>query len=134
MRVDVDEPGGHQSAVGVELLTTTTQPGADLDYHAVTDRHVGVGGRSSRPVDDQTTADHQIEHVVTPVSVGRTLLPGRVPRPLVAGSGPVGPGATAGQAFFGSSENGSDLSLLGSRGNPSTRSPMMFFWIWSVPP
>ena len=38
------------------------------------------------------------------------------------------------QAFFGNSENGVTRSLLGSLGRPSTRSPMMLRWIWSVPP
>ena len=39
-----------------------------------------------------------------------------------------------GYAFFGSSEKGVVLSLLGSLGRPSTRSPMMLRWTWSVPP
>ena len=36
--------------------------------------------------------------------------------------------------FFGSSAKGVVRSLFGSLGRPSTRSPMTFLWIWSVPP
>ena len=39
-----------------------------------------------------------------------------------------------GQAFLGISRNGLSRSTLGSRGRPSTRSPMMLCWISSVPP
>ncbi len=38
------------------------------------------------------------------------------------------------QAFLGRSVKGTTLSWFGSLGRPRTRSPMMFCWIWSVPP
>ena len=51
--------------------------------------------------------------------------------------GPIRPSPTqpsAAQAFLGSCAKGVTRSLLGSLGSPSTRSPMMLRWTWSVPP
>ena len=56
-------------------------------------------------------------------------------RRVVRRRGPgVGLTARSAQPFFNSCENGTSLSLPGSLGSPSTRSPMMLRWIWSVPP
>jgi hypothetical protein len=59
-------------------------------------------------------------------------------RPTLSESAPkqdgLRPGRACGHPFFGISRKGLPLLVSGSLGSPRMRSPMMFFWISSVPP
>ena len=86
---------------------------------------------SSRPWN--TTAE--IETTATATTRSAPITHARVPnRPTTRESAPRNGPLRAGQPFFGISRNGLPLLVSGSFGRPSTRSPMMFFWISSVPP
>ncbi len=66
--VQVDEPRRHQQSVGIDDLCAA----AGVDVHAdvgdgpVDDAHVGWRAGSTRPVDDQPVADHELarHHVI----------------------------------------------------------------------
>ncbi len=113
-----------------------------------------TAGRPRRGVDlpgtEPPRSPRSATTCVLPAAVGRVLRRRRARRrpttgtSTAAGSAPgssarsrADPARSAGdaaQAFLGSSENGTVLSSFGSLGSPSTRSPMMLRWIWSVPP
>ena len=67
VRVDVDESGRDDQAVGIDLLATLTVHGAtDLDERAVGDGDVTAVGGAPGAVDDGAVPDHEIEHANTP--------------------------------------------------------------------
>ena len=64
VRVDVDEAGRDEHAVGVDrpARRRRRRAVADLGDHAVVDRDVGRRGRRAGAVDDRAAADHEIVH------------------------------------------------------------------------
>ena len=61
VRVDVDEAGRDDEAVGVELARAGPLHVADLDDRAVAHADVGGARGRARPVDDGATADDEVE-------------------------------------------------------------------------
>ena len=83
--VDVDEAGGHDQPIGVDLAPCRALGAPDLDYAVTVDDHVGGPGRSAGAVDDGPTADYQIvRHAVlpwsTPVGTRPTVAAGPISR------------------------------------------------------
>ena len=84
--------------------------------------------RSSSPVGETSSATPTIAAAPRRLRSSRLTL--ATPRP----NRPSPTQPSAAQAFLGSCAKGVTRSLLGSLGSPSTRSPMMLRWTWSVPP
>ena len=76
--------------------------------------------------------DSRSRRPATGTTAGRAATRASPPGPQVGVGGGRRPPAP--QPFLGRSLNGVFLSGPGSLGSPSTRSPMMLRWIWSVPP
>ena len=60
MGVDVDEAGGDQQAVGIELAPAGAVHPAHLRDELTVDGHVGGPPRSARAVDHRSPADDQV--------------------------------------------------------------------------
>ena len=60
--VDVDEAGGDEQAVGVDLFTAAVGHFADDRDEPVIDRDISVSGRRTGAVDDESVADYQVMH------------------------------------------------------------------------
>src|SRR6476659_13350 len=62
VRVNVDEPGCDDKAIGVEFALRTPADPTDLDDPTVGHRDIGGTRWRTRAVDDGATANHEIEH------------------------------------------------------------------------
>src|SRR5437016_4463529 len=64
MRMEINEPGSDNHALGVEFLGTFSGDLADLDDASAGDSDIGVTWLCARAVEDGAAADDEIETVV----------------------------------------------------------------------
>jgi hypothetical protein len=73
--VGVEQAGQHGLARAVDALVAV-EPGTDLDDPVVLDRHIGIGERRHRPVEDLPAMEHRPRHQAPlSASADRTLQP-----------------------------------------------------------
>ena len=60
MRVGIDEAGRHDEPIRVDLARAPAGDGADLGDAAAGDGEVTAASRGAGPIDEVTTADHEV--------------------------------------------------------------------------